>query len=100
MAIQSSEPDSTLFKLFAERLESVFNAVLINRLENIDTMYYDFKIKEYTLTLHLQCFVGISLFPKALNKATKEENALTAVIGYQLKRLIFSSDASTNCGNK
>ena len=62
--IISNEPDSGLFKSLSDRLRTEFKAELIDRIEDLDSKYFDFKIKDNVLTLHLQNYIGITLFPK------------------------------------
>jgi frataxin-like iron-binding protein CyaY len=81
----SNEPDSDLFKSLSDRLKTEFKAELIERVEDLDSKYFDFKIKDKVLTLHLQNYIGITLFPKGLNDATENENLFTEVVGFKLK---------------
>ena len=81
----SNEPDSELFKSLSDRLRSEFKAELIDRVEDLDSKYFDFKIKDNVLNLHLQNYIGITLFPKDLNDSTEKANLLVETIGFKLK---------------
>ncbi|MFY0672348.1 MAG: hypothetical protein JXQ87_03035 [Bacteroidia bacterium] len=81
----SNEPDSDLFQSLSDRLRSEFNAELIDRVEDLDSKYFDFKIKDKVLTLHLQNYIGITLFPKELNDSTDKANLLAETVGFKLK---------------
>jgi frataxin-like iron-binding protein CyaY len=81
----SIEPDSELFKSLSDRLRAEFQAELIDKVEDLDSKYFDFKIKDNVLTLHLQDYIGITLFPKDLNDSTEKANLLAEAIGFKLK---------------
>ena len=81
----SNEPDSELFKSISDRLRTEFKAELIDKVEDLDSKYFDFKIKDNVLTLHFQNFIGITLFPKELNNSTEKTNLLAETIGFKLK---------------
>ena len=81
----SNEPDSGLFKSLSDRLRTEFKAELIDRVEDLDSKYFDFKIKDEELTLHLQNYIGITLIPKELNDSTDKANLLAETVGFKLK---------------
>lgn len=81
----SNKPDSELFKSLSDRLRAEFKAELIDRVEDLDSKYFDFKIKDNVLTLHLQNYIGITIFPKDLNDSTEKANLLAETIGFKLK---------------
>ncbi|KQC31493.1 hypothetical protein [Flagellimonas eckloniae] len=81
----SNEPDSGLFKSLSDRLRTEFKAELIDRVEDLDSKYFDFKIKDKVLTLHLQNYIGITLFPKEPNDSTVKANLLAETVGFKLK---------------
>lgn len=81
----SDKPDSEIFKNLCSRLKSEFNAELIEEIEGFDSKYYDFRIVDSVLTLHLQIYIGITIFSKELDNATQEENLLVETIGMKLK---------------
>ncbi len=81
----SNESDSDLFKSLSDRLKTEFKGVLIDRVEDLDTKYFDFKIKDNVLTLHLQNYIGITLFPTQLNESTDKANLLAESVGFRLK---------------
>lgn len=80
-----NEPDSELFKSLSDRLRVEFKAELIDKVEDLDSKYFGFKIKDNILTLHLQNYVGITFFPKELNDSSEQENLLAETVGFKLK---------------
>jgi len=81
----SNEPDSELFKSLSDRLRAEFKAELIDRVEDLDSKYSDFKIKDVILTLHLQNYIGITLFTTDQNNSTEKANLLAEKVGFKLK---------------
>jgi len=88
----SNEADNALFDSLLDRLKTEFKAEFIERVEDLDSKYCDFKITDIVLTIHQQTFIGITLFPKELNEASKKENLLAETIGYELKYSISKLD--------
>ena len=65
--------DELIFELIANQLAEVFKVQWKTKLDGLDQRYWDFEFKGATLTLHLEHFLGISLF---IEKSTKDvENA-------------------------
>lgn len=67
----SPNPDWKLFEVIFEKIQKAFEITLISKLDGIDERYWDFKTNNGLITLHLQHFLGISLFPSedaSLNK--------------------------------
>jgi len=54
--------DGSVFELIANQLTEVFNVQWKTKLDGFDQRYWDFEFKETTLTLHLEHFLGISIF--------------------------------------
>lgn len=58
----SPESNWTLFERIAEVLERELNAVWVEKADGIDQRYWDLKIGNEVLTLHLEHYLGISAF--------------------------------------
>jgi hypothetical protein len=74
-----------LFQNLADRLVAENNAKIIEKINEFDSIYWDFKVNIEVVTLHLQTYIGISIYPKELDKATIEANQLVERIGFKLK---------------
>jgi hypothetical protein len=83
-AILSEESDWDLFNRIADLITKEFNAKLIEKADGLDQRYWDFEIENERLTLHLEHYLGISLFPAKDNKA----NYLVQRIGNYLETRI------------
>jgi len=58
----SSESNWTLFERIAEFLERELNGIWLEKADGIDQRYWDLKIGNEVLTLHLEHYLGISAF--------------------------------------
>ena len=83
--IITEQPDSSFFKRLADRIVSEFNAKLIQKINDLDSAYWDFQVKSEAITLHQQTCIGISVFPKELDKASIVANQLAEKIAFKLK---------------
>jgi hypothetical protein len=81
----TDEPDYTVFQNLAERIISEFGAKLIEKINDLDSVYLDFLVNNDIITFHLNTFSGISIFPKDLDKASFAANQLAEKIGLRLK---------------
>ena len=63
----------TFFKV-ADILELKLNLTFTNKLNDLGSYYWDFNYKDVELVLHYNIYMGISVFPNALEKATESEN--------------------------
>jgi len=63
-AILSDESDWNLFDQIADSIAVEFNGYWIEKLDGLDNRYWDIAIEGIILTLHLEHYLGISLFPK------------------------------------
>lgn len=79
----ASKPDNAQFKKFADIIISEFRGEILNKINNLDTIYWDFKVKSEIITLHQQAFVGITVFPKDLDKSTTRAKELAERIGFK-----------------
>jgi hypothetical protein len=81
----SENANWALFEKFAQTIASEFEAKITERIDGLDERYWDFRIGEIALTLHLQHYLGISLFPAISHKNNASAKALADNIA---KRLI------------
>jgi hypothetical protein len=59
----SENADWGLVESTAHQLVSDFRATITEKLDRIDQRYWDMKIGDVTVTLHLEHYLGISIFP-------------------------------------
>lgn len=81
----TEQPDNSLFIRLADRIVSEFKAKIIEKINDLDSTYWDFQVKSEIITLHQQTFIGISVFPKDLDKASTVANELAVKIAFKLK---------------
>ena len=60
----SDDSDWMVFNGVADAILSKFKGRLVERLDGLDERYWDIQIGERIITLHLQHYLGIMLFPK------------------------------------
>lgn len=58
------DSDGSVFQLIADELTEFFNVQWKTKLDGFDQRYWDFEFKRITLTLHLEHYLGISVFVK------------------------------------
>lgn len=63
------------FYSVADVLSNHFNLTFSNKVNDFDTLYWDFEYKGNELVLHYNVYLGISIFPKALKSATESDNS-------------------------
>jgi len=83
--------DYDKFYTAAEILQNSFNALFTNKLNDFDTLYWDFQIDSNRLTLYYNIYFGISIYPTKFKEATKEENLAVVEIGQSLYDLLQSN---------
>lgn len=76
----SEEADRRLFNGIADAILSKFKGTLVERLDGFDERYWDIEIDRKIVTLHLQHYVGITLFPENI-----EANDLIREVGRYLE---------------
>ena len=81
----TEQTNNVIFKRLADRIISEFKAINIDQINDLDSIYWDFKIKSEIITLHQHTFIGISIFPKDLNNASKKANGIAAIVAFKLK---------------
>ncbi|MBP6091218.1 MAG: hypothetical protein KA521_08190 [Crocinitomicaceae bacterium] len=83
--IIKEQPDNSLFKRLADRIVFEFKAKIIEKINDLDSAYWDFQVKSEIITLHQQTYIGISVYPKDLDKASIAANQLAEKIAFKLK---------------
>ncbi len=83
----SDDADWQLFKRVADAILNKFRGKLVERLDGLDERYWDLEIGDSLVTLHLQHYLGISLFA-----ASKEANDLIQQIGEYLETVDIRSN--------
>jgi hypothetical protein len=58
----SDEADWREFERIADAVCAEFDVRIVERLDGLDDRYWDLRVSEQTVTLHLQHYLGISLF--------------------------------------
>ncbi len=84
--ILTEQPDSSLFIRLADGIVSEYKASIIEKLNGLDSVYWDFLVESEIITLHQQTFIGITIFPRDLEKSTAEANRLAEKIAAMLKK--------------
>jgi len=74
------------FYLAAVVLEKDFHIEFSYKLDDFDSLYWEFTYKGSELMLHYNIYFGVSIFPKAFKLATSEDNERVIEIG----ELIFN----------
>jgi hypothetical protein len=60
--IISDVADWSGFERIARAIRAEFGARIVERLDGLDERYWDLKVSDQTVTLHLQHYLGICLF--------------------------------------
>jgi hypothetical protein len=61
------------FYSFAGQLKNKLKIRYYNKLDDYDSLWYDFDFEGRKLTLHYNIYFGISIYPQKGNKASTEE---------------------------
>ena len=72
----SERADWSLFERLAERLKASLRGRWTEQIDGLDERYWDFEAAGGKLTLHLQHYLGITLYPTAGTAADDESLAL------------------------
>ena len=59
----SEKSDWELFESMAQKIVSDFSGTITKKLDRLDQRYWDMKIGDVGVTLHLEHYLGIFLFP-------------------------------------
>ncbi|MCP4543097.1 MAG: DUF3630 family protein [Chloroflexi bacterium] len=70
-----------LFDSIAQTIVQQFGGHWIEKLDGLDQRYWDLKIDDVVLTLHLEHYLGISLFPASDPGNLVAANSLIKTIG-------------------
>lgn len=93
-AIIDDDCEFSKFYTVADLLSSEFNLTFSNKLNDFDTLYWDFEYKGNDLVLHYNIYLGISIFPRAFKSATQTDNESVAEISTLLFQKLFDLDWS------
>lgn len=72
----SDVSDGALFKEIGEILRRGLDGSWLEKLDGLDQRYWDLKVRESILTLHLEHYLGIMLFPSPECEGTSDANTL------------------------
>jgi hypothetical protein len=79
--VLNSNCDWDKFKQIAASLESRLGLCLANKINDLDSAYWDFFFRGSSLTLHYNVYMGVTLFPRALKEASAQDNENTVALG-------------------
>jgi len=79
------DSDGPVFQLIADELAKVFNIQWKAKLDGFDQRYWDFDYRGVTLSLHLEHFLGISIFVKKPETNIKNAKNILDEIGEHFK---------------
>jgi hypothetical protein len=71
----------------ADILQSKFGLLLTDKLNDFDTLYWDFDYNNSKLILHYNIYEGLTILPRAFKEASTLDNQNTVAIG----KLVFES---------
>jgi hypothetical protein len=80
-AILDSNCGYDKFYTAAEIIQRDFQINFISKLDDFDSLYWDFIFEGSQLTLHYNTFFGVSIFPKAFKSASENDNKKVIEIG-------------------
>lgn len=82
------------FYSVANVLSNHFNLTFSNKLDDFDTLYWDFEYNGTKLVLHYNIYLGISIFPKTLKSANEKDNSSVIEISTSLSLRLIDFDWS------
>ncbi len=93
------------FYRVADILQTNFAVTFTNKINDLDSLYWDFEYNTSKLTLHYNVYMGISLFPTALADATEQDNSMVLQLGDLLFNAIiekgwYAFDDGKSIGSK
>src|SRR5215467_11397217 len=68
----SDRSDWALFDRIAERLQAGLGGEWIERIDGLDQRYWDFEVAGGKVTLHLEHYLGIRIYPSGFAAADSE----------------------------
>ncbi len=84
----TNDPDHRIYEKLIELLTSEYKATFVSRIDGLNESYCDFLVEDECITLHLQAYLGILIFPFDLSCASSKANYLAEIIGQKLKSQI------------
>lgn len=78
----------TKFYAIANTLAEHLHIKFMNKVDDAETLDWDFKYKDQFLTLHYNIFNGVSIFPQPLENGQMDNKAVTEVAHF-LERQAF-----------
>ena len=75
----------SVFQLIADELTKVFKVQWKTKIDGFDHRYWDFEFKGITLTLHLEHFLGISIFVEKSGTDNESAKYVLEAIGDHFK---------------
>ena len=87
----SEDADWLLFDGIACAILTRFNGELVEQLDGLDERYWDIKIGKKIITLHLQHYLGIMLFPEDKTGNDLIRDVGTYLEGFEPKKLSTGS---------
>jgi hypothetical protein len=73
------------FYAIATTLADDLQVKFLNQIDDAETLDWDFKYKDYFLTLHYSIFNGVSILPQHLKSIKKDSNAVMEVANYLVR---------------
>ena len=77
----SDTSDWKQFDRIADIIENEFNCQWAGKADGLDQRYWDFVIEDSKLTLHLEHYLGICIFPAIGNENLLKANQMVRKIG-------------------
>jgi len=78
----------TKFYAIANTLAEHLHIKFMNKVDDAETLDWDFKYKDQFLTLHYNIFNGVSIFPQPLQNGQTDNKAVTEVAHF-LEKQVF-----------
>jgi hypothetical protein len=79
------DSSGSAFQMIAKELFDTFNIKWKTKLDGFDQRYWDFDFKGIPLTLHLEHFLGISIFAEKSKTNTESARKVLEELGDHLK---------------
>lgn len=76
----------TKFYAIANTLAEHLHIKFMNKVDDAETLDWDFKYKDQFLTLHYNIFNGVSIFPQPLQNGQTDDKAVTEVAHFLEKQ--------------
>jgi hypothetical protein len=76
------------FYAIADTLTANLKVNFLNQVDDAETLDWDFKYKNFLLTLHYNIFNGVSIFPRQSKNMQQENNAVIEIAHF-LERMAY-----------